>query len=321
MKQKLLIGVDIGGTTIKMAFINMNGQIREQWYIPTDTSEKGKQISNDIANSIRDHSLQLNIPYDTFAGIGMGAPGFINMKTGFIYNAVNLGWENYPLKDDLELKSGLPVYIDNDANIAALGEMWKGSGNRSDDLICVTLGTGVGGGIISNGMILHGANGMAGEIGHMTAVPQGGAPCNCGKTGCVETIASATGIVRIATEGLSKYPESLLNQTYDINRSLTSKDVFECASKEDQWAVDVVQFVSLHLGLTIANLANALNPSKIVIGGGVSKAGERLLEPLQEVFNQFALPRVRDKAELVIASLGNDAGIIGAAWLVKENIS
>ncbi|WLD92062.1 ROK family glucokinase [Alkalihalobacillus sp. AL-G] len=321
MKRQLLIGIDLGGTTIKMAFVESDGDIAEKWEIPTDTSEKGKNISNDIATSIRKKANESNIPIESFIGIGMGAPGFIDLDEGYIYNAVNLGWENYPLKEDLENQIGLPVFIENDANIAALGEMWKGAGNHSDDLICVTLGTGIGGGIISNGSILHGTNGMAGEIGHITAIHEGGAPCNCGKTGCIETIASATGIARIAMEGLENHPNSKLKKRFDAGNSLTAKDVFECAADNDSWAIDIVKSVTHHLGLTIANLANALNPSKIVIGGGVSRAGDQLLDPLNVVFNQYALPRVSDGAELVIASLGNDAGVIGGAWLVKSNLS
>ncbi|MGA9288782.1 MAG: ROK family protein, partial [Anaerobacillus sp.] len=160
-EEKWLIGVDLGGTTIKLAFLDYYGEILNKWEIPTDKSEEGRHITMDIARSIDDKIEEIGVEKGKFAGIGMGAPGFIEMETGFIYHAVNIGWKNFPLKDKLEMETGLPVIIDNDANIAALGEMWRGAGDGARDLLCVTLGTGVGGGIITNGTIIHGTNGMA----------------------------------------------------------------------------------------------------------------------------------------------------------------
>ncbi|MGM7701974.1 ROK family glucokinase [Pseudalkalibacillus sp. Hm43] len=314
--ERLSIGVDLGGTTIKMAIVDFKGTIVEKWNIPTDTNNNGRNISNDIANSIQEKLQSLNIDPSQIEGIGMGAPGFINMTNGFIYKAVNLGWENYPLKDDLEAKTGLTVHVDNDANIAALGEMWMGAGNQASNMICITLGTGIGGGIILDGKILHGVNGMAGEIGHITSIVDGGAPCNCGKTGCLETIASATGIARIATEGLDQHPESKLHAVLSEKGSITSEEVFTAAAEDDEWAQEVIGIITHHLGLAIANMSAALNPSKIVIGGGVSKADHELLKPLKEAFAKYALPRVYEGADFAIASLGNDAGVIGGAGLV-----
>lgn len=205
MAEKWLVGVDLGGTTTKLAFINMYGEIQHKWEIPTDNSNDGKNITINIAKTIDQKLEELGQEKTKLAGIGMGAPGPVNYATGVIYNAVNLGWpDNYPLKDLLEVETNLPALIDNDANCAAIGEMWKGAGNGAKDLVCVTLGTGVGGGVIANGNIVQGVSGAAGEIGHITSIPEGGAPCNCGKTGCLETIASATGIVRIAMEELKK---------------------------------------------------------------------------------------------------------------------
>lgn len=316
MEERLAIGVDLGGTTIKMAIVDSKGNMVEKWTIPTDTSNNGRNISNHIAMSIKEQVENIEIEPSQIVGIGIGAPGFINMENGFIYKAVNLGWENYPLKDDLEAKTGLRVLVDNDANIAALGEMWKGAGNQAPDMICITLGTGIGGGIILNGEILHGANGMAGEIGHITSLSDGGVPCNCGKRGCIETIASATGIARIATEGLNQHPESRLQTIYAEKGSITSEDVFVSAAESDEWALEVISIITHHLGLVIANLSNALNPSRVVIGGGVSKAADQLLEPLKQVFGKYTLPRVYEAADFAIASLGNDAGVIGGARLI-----
>ncbi|MCM3488554.1 ROK family glucokinase [Alkalihalophilus marmarensis] len=305
-----------------MAFITSYGEIVSKWEIPTNTEDGGIHITMDIAKSI-DHKLnELNQEKEHLAAIGMGAPGFIEMETGFIYQAVNIGWKDFPLKDRLEVETGLPVTVDNDANIAALGEMWRGAGDGAKNLLCVTLGTGVGGGIIANGQILHGASGMAGEIGHITSVTKGGAPCNCGKTGCLETIASATGIARLATEAVAVSNEpSLLKEQFDTLGSLTSKDVFEALAKGDHLAEQVLDETASYLGVAIANLSNALNPEKIVIGGGVSKAGDALLEPLRTYFNQYALERVASSAEFKIATLGNDAGVIGGAWLAKQKLT
>ncbi|MDP4163031.1 MAG: ROK family glucokinase, partial [Bacillota bacterium] len=194
MAEKWLVGVDLGGTTTKLAFINLYGEIIHKWEIQTDNTDNGKNITINIAKAIDLKLEELDQEKSRLLGIGMGAPGPVNYATGVIYNAVNLGWhDNYPLKDMLEVETSLPAIIDNDANCAALGEMWKGAGNGAKDIVCVTLGTGVGGGVIANGDIVQGFSGAGGEIGHITSMPIGGAPCNCGKTGCLETIASATG--------------------------------------------------------------------------------------------------------------------------------
>jgi glucokinase len=317
--EKWLVGVDLGGTTIKIAFITMDGHIVEKWEIPTNLSEDGKNIVKDIGTSIQSKLEELSEPKEKLTAIGMGAPGFIDMKTGFIYHAVNIGWRDYPLKEELEKETGLSVIIDNDANIAAIGEMWRGAGDGEGNLLMVTLGTGVGGGIIVNGHIIHGTNGMAGEIGHITSITEGGAPCNCGRTGCIETIASATGIARIAKEKATNDPSSILNQILTKDGEIKAKDVAEAAENGDQVAIETLEEVTFHLGLVIANISNSINPGKIVIGGGVSQAGETLIARLEKNFKRFALPRVAEGATLKVATLGNDAGVIGGAWLAKHN--
>lgn len=318
--EKWLVGVDLGGTTIKIAFITLDGHIVEKWEIPTNISEDGKHIVKDIAQSIDAKLEQLSETREKLAAIGMGAPGFIDMKTGFIYHAVNIGWRDYPLKDELEKETGLTVIVDNDANIAAIGEMWRGAGDGEGNLLMVTLGTGVGGGIIVNGHIMHGTNGMAGEIGHITSIPEGGAPCNCGRTGCIETIASATGIARISKEKAAEDNSSILYKVLMEKGEIEAKDVADAAEKGDQVAIETLEEVTFHLGLVIANLSNSINPGKIVIGGGVSKAGDTLMTRLEKQFKRFALPRVAEGAMLKTATLGNDAGVIGGAWLAKHNI-
>jgi glucokinase len=320
LAEKWLIGVDLGGTTTKIAFFNFYGEILHKWEIPTDVSNEGKNITTDIAKAIDGKLDELGRAKSSVLGIGIGAPGPVNLTTGGIYEAVNLGWRNeYPLKDLLEVETSLPVVVDNDANCAALGEMWKGAGNGAKDIVCVTLGTGVGGGVITNGDIVHGKSGAAGEIGHITSVAAGGAPCNCGKSGCLETIASATGIVRLAIEELKKTDQQgALSSIYREMGQVTAKDIFDAAREGDNTAKRVIEDVSFHLGLALANIANILNPEKIVLGGGVSKAGSVLLDPVKESFLQYSFPRVAKSTEIALATLGNDAGVIGAAWIAKN---
>lgn len=321
MSEKWLVGVDIGGTTIKSAFIDQEGKIIHKWEIPTNKNNKGYYIPSNIAKSINQTLSELGQSKNKIIGIGVGAPGPVDYKTGSIDVAVNLGWENLPLRDLLQDLTSLPVIVDNDANIAAMGEMWKGAGKESRNLLFVTLGTGIGGGIIINGEIIHGISGAGGEIGHITSIIDGGSPCNCGKTGCIETIASATGIVRLVTEELSStHMPSKLRDLYNIDYPLSSELVFNLAGKGDELANKVIDKVTLYLGLALAHLTNGLNPEKIIIGGGVSKAGELLLLPLKEHFERFIFPRSIKGLELAIATLGNEAGVIGGAWLVKEKL-
>ncbi|WP_409297689.1 ROK family glucokinase [Peribacillus sp. SCS-26] len=313
--EKWLVGVDLGGTTTKLAFISYYGEILHKWEIPTDISGIGKNITTNIAKAIDAKLDALGQTKNKILGIGMGAPGPVNPITGIIYEAINLGWKDYPLQQLLEVETSLPAVIENDANLAALGEMWKGAGNGARDLVCITLGTGVGGGVIANGQIVTGVSGAAGEIGHISVLTEGGAPCNCGKRGCLETLASATAIVRLAKEALEASSEaSSLRGITDF----TSKDVFEQAKAGDAIAASVRDRLAFYLGLSIANVSNILNPEKVVIGGGVSKAGDDLLMPVRNYFNQYAFTRVRESTELAIATLGNDAGVIGAAWLAKN---
>ncbi|WP_018661519.1 ROK family glucokinase [Heyndrickxia acidiproducens] len=320
MAEKWMVGVDLGGTTTKLAFVNSEGEFRHKWEIPTDTSEQGKEILPNIANSIAAQLTALKRDQKDIEGIGIGVPGPVDMETGIIYESVNIGWpQNYPVTATLQQLSGLKVVIDNDANVAALGEMWKGAGEGAKDLVLVTLGTGVGGGVITGGNIIHGAKGAAGEIGHITVIPEGGEQCNCGKTGCLETVASATGIVRTVKRRLPLFAgSSLLKDHYTNSGNVTAKDVFDFAAGGDRLALEVVEETAKYLGLALANIANTLNPEKIVLGGGVAKAGDTLLKPLQASFSQYAFNTVAKSTVLELAALGNDAGVIGAAWLVKN---
>lgn len=319
LTEKWIFGVDLGGTTTKLAFVTQAGEIIEKWEIPTDVKNEGRNITKNIARALEQKLFELGKTKADLLGIGMGAPGPIDLETGMIYEAVNLGWKNgYPLQETMEKDTSLRTIIDNDANCAALGEMWKGAGNGAKDVVCVTLGTGVGGGVIVNGDIVQGIHGAAGEIGHTTVIIEGGAPCNCGKTGCLETVASATGIVKIAKYYLLQagVKEEELLKLYRKTGIVTAKDVFDAARNGDSTAMKVVDEVARYLGLALSNVANTLNPEKIVVGGGVSKAGDVLLTPVREYFGRYAFPRVAKSTQIVLATLGNDAGVIGAAWLV-----
>lgn len=311
----MIIGVDIGGTSIKIGVLDQHGTIQCKWEIPTSTANNGATIVQDIWGSIS-HKLESS-EMKQIIGIGIGAPGFIDGATGFVYEAVNIGWKNLHLAKQFSEIANLPVFVENDANIAVLGENWKGAGNQSENLIALTLGTGVGGGIIANGTILNGVNGTAGEIGHITVDPDG-YPCNCGKNGCLETIASATGIVRQAMERVKANTNSKLATYLQQSGTITSKDVFSLARESDPDCQAILERTGDVLGYAIASLATVINPSAILIGGGVSKAGDQLLSIINTAFHQYALPRVSEVCALKIAQLGNDAGIIGAAYLVKQ---
>ncbi|NGP43562.1 ROK family glucokinase [Bacillaceae bacterium SIJ1] len=301
-----------------MGLFHSSGDLIDQWEIPTDTSNDGAQVPAHLAASLSQYMDKHEIAKENVQGLGVGCPGFMDMENGVVHHAVNIGWRDFPLKQKLQDETDLPVIVDNDANVAAIGEMWKGAGNDEADCLCITLGTGVGGGVIVNNDIVHGSSGIAGEIGHVSVVRENGAPCNCGRTGCLETIASATGIVRLALDALQADETPSLLRNRD---EVTSQAVFEAATKGDELAQSVVSFMSRELGHALAQIAVVLNPSVIVLGGGVSKAGATLLDPVRKAFEQSALPLVSSACEIKQAVLGNDAGIVGCAWLVREKIS
>lgn len=313
---KKIIGIDLGGTTVKMALLSLKGDIEIQWSIPTNTKQNGKYIINDIIESIKGFLKKNGYSTNDIEGIGMGSPGQIDYEKGTVKGAFNLGWqEEQEVKHLFREAFNLPFFIDNDANVAALGERWRGAGKNTSDVVFITLGTGVGGGIVANGQLLHGTRGSAGEIGHMI-VNLEGFQCTCGNRGCLETVASATGVVQLLkAEITQKDYESPLKDLLS-NKILTAKDIFDAAKTGDKLALEVIDQFSTYLGLACSQLANALNPDFIVIGGGVSAAGNFLLKKVQEKFLLYAFPTVLESTGLALATLGNNAGIIGAASLV-----
>ncbi|MCJ7843410.1 ROK family glucokinase [Lederbergia sp. NSJ-179] len=320
--REILAGIDIGGTSIKLAFFSEEGDIVTKWEIPTNKADGGKGIFEDVKKAVSEKLEKLQIPYEALKAAGVGAPGPVDTEKGILDGAVNIGWkDNFPLRDLMQSALEVPVVIENDANAAALGEMWKGAGAGAKDLICVTLGTGVGGGVIVKGDIIHGANGAAGEIGHITSVPRDGYMCNCGKEGCLETVASATGIVRSAKDKLAIYEgDSILKKQLQENGDISAKDIFDAAKAGDVLANETVALLADHLGLALANIGSVFNPERIVIGGGVSKAGDFLINEIKQAFNRYAFKPVMESTEFVLAQLGNDAGIVGAGWLAANKI-
>lgn len=316
MSEKLIFGIDLGGTTTKLAVLNELGAFLDKWEIKTETHDNGNHIINNIVESFNNR-IKDTYSIKDFIGVGIGAPGPVTNEGNV--TAINIGWENYPVKNELETKLNLPAFVGNDANCAALGELWQGAGKGLSDIVCVTLGTGVGGGVITDGKIVNGISGGAGEIGHISVDFTNGYSCNCGKIGCLETISSATGIVRYAKDFLDKSEEmTSLKQKYNETGAITAKDVFDFAAKNDPSAVAIVDHVTYYLGSAIGTICTILNPSAVIIGGGVSKAGETLLQPVRKYYQQFAFPNTVHDTEILLATLGNDAGVLGAGWLVKE---
>ncbi|MFB4164760.1 ROK family glucokinase [Alteribacillus sp. JSM 102045] len=321
MEQQYVLGIDVGGTSVKQAVFTVDGNMLKKWSISTDKADNGTNILKDISASVNKALSSLKLDKKQFIGAGVGVPGFIDMESGMVDFAVNIGWKKYPIVRILSDYLNIPVAVDNDANLAAAGEYWRGAGDGADDMILFTIGTGVGGGIIVKGDIVHGVGGMGGEIGHVTVIPEGGAPCNCGKAGCLETVSSATGIIRLAKEEAEKNKNSSLYKLWQEKNELSTKDIFELSAAGDQTANVVIEKAMHYLGLAAANIANVLNPQKIVIGGGVSAAGEQLLIPLRSHYEEYALERVKADSDFALAELGNDAGVTGAAWMAKTYLN
>ncbi|HJD30486.1 MAG TPA: ROK family glucokinase [Candidatus Eisenbergiella stercorigallinarum] len=306
-------GVDVGGTTVKLGFFDEEGNLLEKWEIPTRTQDDGKNILPDVAASILDKMRERGVSREDITGVGIGAPGPVDAK-GTVYVAVNLGWGTFSLKNELQSLLNLPVEAGNDANVAALGEMWKGGGQGYSNAVAVTLGTGVGGGIIVDGKILSGATGAGGEIGHIHVMDGEQERCNCGNCGCLEQYASATGVVRLAKRRLAMDDKpSVLREC----ESVSAKAVFDAVKAGDELAMEVAERFGEILGKALAGIAAVVNPEIFVIGGGVSKAGPVLLDYIQKYYTPNAFSGSRG-ALFSLATLGNDAGIYGAAKMVLD---
>lgn len=317
---KKIIGIDLGGTSVKLAILTTDGEIQEKWSIKTNILDEGSHIVPDIIESIQHRFETHGLTKDDFLGVGMGSPGVVDSEAGTVIGAYNLNWKTLQLvKEQFESALGLPFFIDNDANVAALGEQWVGAGNNNPNVVFMTLGTGVGGGVIAAGNLIRGVKGAGGELGHITVDFDEPFACTCGKKGCLETVASATGIVNLSRRYADQYAgDAKLKQMIDGGQDVTAKDVFDLAKEGDDLALIVYRHFSEYLGVACANIAAVLNPAYIVLGGGVSAAGEFLLDGVRKVFAENSFPQIKESTQIVLATRGNDAGVLGAASLVLK---
>lgn len=307
---EVLFGVDLGGTTVKLGLFDREGNVLDKWEIPTRKEENGRQILPDIAQAIKDKMNEKGYSDQDVMGVGIGAPGPVD-NAGTIYKAANLGWGVMNINEELGALTGLTVKAGNDANVAALGEMWKGGGRGYCNMVAVTLGTGVGGGIIVDGRLLAGATGAGGEIGHIHVDDEEQDACGCGNHGCLEQYASATGIVRLAKRALQQSGQDSVLR----NGEISAKTVFDAVKAGDALAMEIAEKFGEYLGKGLAAVAAVVNPEIFVIGGGVSKAGPVLLDYIEKYYKPYVFHGSRD-AKFALATLGNDAGIYGAARLV-----
>lgn len=312
---RVCFGIDIGGTTVKMGLFRQSGELLRKWEIPTRTENHGQAILTDIRDSVQAVMKEENLTKEQVAGIGMGVPGPV-AQDGTVLGCVNLGWGKFQVEEALQELTGLPVCAGNDANVAALGEQWKGAGSDYQNLVMVTLGTGVGGGIILGGRILAGPNGAAGEIGHMPMFTEEPKACCCGKTGCLEQSASATGLVNHARRMLEE--SDTPSKLRDIPQ-FTAKDVCDCAGQGDEVALAAVNLATRMLGTAMAYIGCVLNPEAFLIGGGMSRAGDLLFSRVKKVYDELVFSGCKD-IPILPAKLGNDAGIYGAARMVLQRV-
>ena len=311
--EQLCIGIDLGGTSIKMGIFGADAKLLKKWEIPTDTSNKGENIIKDIAKSIKKELKASDLSIMDCIGIGMGVPGPV-LKSGYVKVCVNLGWKDvYPGRELSDILGGIAVYLGNDANVAALGEAWQGAAKDMQDVVLVTIGTGVGSGIIIDGKIVVGRHGLAGEIGHIHVEDNESKQCN----GCLEQVASATGIVRLAKNALEEGKRTSMLQNIE---KISAKDVLESAKAGDELAMEVVQKVCAYLGVAISKVSLTVDPEVIVIGGGVSKAGSFLTDLIKKEYLKYTTLS-DEQADIVLAKLGNDAGIYGAAKLALSALT
>lgn len=315
MSDKIYVGVDLGGTAIKVGVCNEQGQLLHTYEGPTETDKGTETIIDNIVKYVRLAVEESSHAWEQVSGVGAGLAGFMDLKEGIIIHSPNLPFRNTPVRAILAERLQVPVRVDNDANVAALGEAWSGAGKGIANSVCYTLGTGVGGGIIIDGQIYQGFSGVAGELGHMAVIPDLEAiQCGCGRMGCLETVSSATGIIRMAKDAVERGDRtSLASLTH-----MMAKDIFDAAKAGDEVATRIVKRAAFYLGKAMVAVAVILNPERFIIGGGVSKAGDILFDEIREVFFKLMPESLQKGIEIVPATLGNDAGMIGAAGLFRS---
>ena len=306
-------GVDLGGTTVKIAFFDQTGTMLDKWEIPTVTANNGSQILPDIAASVLNYLEDKKISKEQIIGIGIGVPGPVD-DAGVVNRCGNLGWGVFNVHTALGELTGFPIKAGNDANVAALGEAWKGGAVGCDNMVLATFGTGVGGGIVVNGKPVNGVHGAAGEIGHVVVERDEKEPCTCGKYGCVEMYCSATGVVRLAKRRMAQDQRHSVLREID---NLTCKDVFDAGNRGDALALDVLEQVYTYMGQFLAAVCCVTDPEVVVLGGGVSKAGQPLLEGAKRYFDKYIF-HASASIRFALATLGNDAGAYGAFKLILD---
>lgn len=306
-------GIDVGGTTVKLGLFSTAGELLDKWEITTRTENFGENILSDICEAMEAKLAEKEISLDDIEGVGIGLPGPIT-NDGTVLQCVNLGWGTFNVEEKLsEMFRGIKVKAGNDANVAALGEAWQGGGKDYDDIVMITLGTGVGGGVIINGKILTGYNGGAGEIGHMHVDDNETDSCNCGRKGCLEQFTSATGVVRLAKRLMNNTDKE--TKMREFGENITAKDVFDLAKEGDAGANEVVETMGTYLGTAMSHIAVVVNPQAFIIGGGVSKAGQFLINAIKDKYRETCFAACGDAA-VHLATLGNDAGMYGAAAMI-----
>jgi len=314
---KYIYGVDLGGTTVKMGLFDGEGTVLEKWEIVTRKENNGSFILPDIAASIKEKNNEKGISTGDITGIGIGVPGPV-IEGGKVHSCVNLGWQEVSVAGELSRLTDVDnVKAGNDANIAALGEQWRGGGRGFDSIVMVTLGTGVGGGVIQNGKILTGSNGAAGEIGHLKVNPGDmSRKCACGGYGCLEQYSSATAIMRKARELLRETDTDSYMRQFPEEK-VTGKEIFDAYKADDGLAKQVVNEFAVYLGLGLSHVAAVIDTQAFVIGGGVSKNGQVVIDVIKGEYEKNVMPALKGK-EFRLAELGNDAGIYGAVRMVMD---
>jgi glucokinase len=313
----LVCTVDLGGTNLRAANIDRDGRIRDRVRNPTPQTSEAEEVVERIAAAVRECEAVALQSAAQIESVSVVVPGTVHIETGVVVNAPNLkALEGYKLGPALEQALGRSVLLENDANAATLGEMWQGAARGYQTILCLTLGTGVGGGIILDGKLWHGADGTAGELGHVSVEPFGGVQCKCGNFGCIEVYASATAIVRMAREGLTQSRSSDLHSV--AGSDLTSERIYNAAVAGDELALDVFRKAGVYLGVAMANYINIFNPEMIVIGGGVSAAWEVFAQHARAETLRRAFLVPAQRCRIVRSECGDDAGLIGAAWLAFE---
>ena len=310
---KYVFGVDVGGTTVKMGLFTVEGELLDKWEIKTRTEDGGKNVLPDIADSIKEVIESKKLAKEDVEGVGIGVPGPVK-EDGTVLKCVNLGWGILNVEDELEKLIGYPVKAGNDANVAALGEMWQGGGKGHSNLVMVTLGTGVGGGIILNGKMLFGVNGAGGEIGHICVDDSETETCGCGNKGCLEQYTSATGVVILAGRAMAASDKK---STLRELEAVTAKDVFDAAKAGDELAAEAVNEFAIYLGMGLGNVASVVDTQAFVIGGGLSKNGPVVIDIVKEQYKKNVMFALKN-TEFRLAELGNDAGMYGAVRMVLQ---